>query len=101
VAVAELASEAVVAEAEAEIADAVEEVVADEIAAAAVLEDAVEEAVAAGEITPEDGALIETAIEEAAAEAISEDIAAGAELVELLEEEPVGNGGEEGERAEV
>ena len=101
VAVAAPASEAVVADAEDEIADAVEEVVAEEIAAAAVLEDAVEEAVAAGEITPEDGALIEIAIEEAAAEAISEDVAAGEELVELLDDEPVGNGGEEGERAEV
>ncbi len=92
---------AVVAEAEAEIAEAVEEVVAEEILAAAVLEDAVEDAVAAGEISAEDGALIETAIEEAAAEAIAEDVAAGAELVELLDDEPVANGDEEGERAEV
>ncbi len=100
VAVVEPASAAALADAEDEIVDAVEEVVAEEIAAAAILEDAVEEAVAAGEITPEDGALIDIAIEEAAAEAISEDIAAGEELVELLEE-PAGNGGEEGERAEV
>jgi transcription termination/antitermination protein NusA len=89
------------AEAEEEIVEAVEDVVAHEVVAAAVLEGAVEEAVAAGEMTPEDGALIELAIEEAAAEAIAEDVAAGEALVDLLEEEVATGTGEEGERAEA
>jgi transcription termination/antitermination protein NusA len=72
---------------EAEIADAVAEVVEEDLAAVAVLEEAVEEALAAGEITAEEAVVIEEAIEEAAAEMVAEDVAAGADLVELVEGE--------------
>jgi N utilization substance protein A len=73
-------------QAEEEIVEAVAEVAAADLAAAAVLEEAVDEAVEAGEIGVEDAALITAAIEEAAAEAVTADVEAGAELVELLEE---------------
>ena len=86
--------------AEEEIVAAVEEIVADELVAAAILEEAVEEALAAGEITLEDAVVLEEAIEEAAAEAVVEDVAAGAALVELLEEAVAEDGAEEGERSE-
>ena len=74
-----------VVEAEGEIIAAVEQVAAEDISAAVILEEAVEEAVAAGEITSEDAALIDTAIEAAAADAVAEDVTAGAALIEFLE----------------
>ena len=96
-----------VADVEAEILGVVEDAVVEDIAAAAVLEEVVEEALAAGEITPEEAAVIDGAIEEAALEAVAEDVAAGAALVELLEEELAEEDGEnavagveEGERTE-
>ena len=96
-----------VADVEAEILGVVEDAVVEDIAAAAVLEEVVEEALAAGEITPEEAAVIDGAIEEAALEAVAEDVAAGAALVELLEEglaeedgENAVAGVEEGERTE-
>jgi N utilization substance protein A len=62
------------------------DVAADDLAAAAVLVDAVEQAVTAGEISAADGAVIEHAIEEAAAGAVVEDIVAAVQLEEILEE---------------
>jgi transcription termination/antitermination protein NusA len=89
-----------------EIVAAVAEVVEEDVSVAVALEEVVEEAVAAGEITPEDAIVIEQAIEEAAAETIAEDVAAGEELVDILEEELEDDAVEaleaerEGERAE-
>jgi N utilization substance protein A len=73
-------------DAEEVVADALAEVVADDLAAAALLEEAVEEAAAAGEITPQDAAVMVEAIEEAAAEIVAEDVEAAVALEELLEE---------------
>ncbi|HEY7380810.1 MAG TPA: transcription termination factor NusA [Gaiella sp.] len=67
------------------VSAAVEEAVAEDVAAAQVLEDAVDEAVAAGELSPADAEAIEEAIEEAAVDAVLEDLSAGAELESVLE----------------
>ncbi len=87
------------------VVDALSEVVAEDLAAAALLEEAVEEAVAAGDITPQDAAVLEEAIEEAAAEIIAEDIEAAVGLEGILEEAAAGEdttaaADTEGERAE-
>jgi N utilization substance protein A len=94
-------------QAEEEIVEVVEELATEDLAAAAALEEAVDGAVEAGDISPEDGAMIEAAIEEAAAEALAEDAEAGAELIAVLEEAVADEAAadaapveEEGERAE-
>jgi N utilization substance protein A len=84
-------------EVEEAIEDAARIAVADDIAAAATLEAVVEEAVAAGEITPEDGALIEEAIESAAVEAVVDDIAAAAELESTIEHDVAAAAAAEGD----
>jgi N utilization substance protein A len=81
-----VAAEPTLADVEGAIEGAAADVAAEDMAAAAVLVDAVEEAVVAGEISVEDAALIENAIEEAAAEAVAEDITAAVALEEILEE---------------
>jgi N utilization substance protein A len=100
--------EVVLAQAQHEIAGAVEDAVVEDVVAAVTLEHAVEEALATGEITPEEAVDLEEAIEEAAAEAVAEDVAAGDELARMLadavEEETAGalEGGDgKGDRAEA
>ncbi len=92
-----VAAEPTLADVEETIEGAAADVVADDLAAAAVLVDAVEEAVAAGDISVEDAALIEDAIEETAAEAVAEDVAAAVELEEILEEGAAEEQGGEGD----
>jgi N utilization substance protein A len=75
------------------VAAAAVEAVAEEIEAAAVLEEIVEEELAAGEITTAEADVLEEAIEEVAAEAIAEDIEVAAELEEALAEEEVRSDG--------
>ena len=84
-------------EVEEAIEDAARIAVAEDIAAAATLEAVVEEAVATGEITPEDGALIEEAIESAAVEAVVDDIAAAAELESTIEHDVAAAAAAEGD----
>ena len=84
-------------EVEEAIEDAARIAVAEDIAAAATLEAVVEEAVATGEITPEDGALIEEAIESAAVEAVVDDIAAAAELESTIEHDEAAAAAAEGD----
>jgi N utilization substance protein A len=63
------------------------EVVAEDIDAAAALEEIVEEGLAAGEITTAEAEELTEAIEEVAAEAVAEDLEVAAELEEVLAEE--------------
>jgi hypothetical protein len=67
--------------------------VAQDIEAAAVLEEIVEQEVAAGGITAAEAEELEDAIEEVAAEAIAEDLEVAAELEETLAEEEVRSDG--------
>ncbi len=75
------------------VAAAAAEAVAEEIEAAAVLEEIVEEELAAGEITTAEAQVLEEAIEEVAAEAVAEDVEVAAELEEALAEEGVRSDG--------
>ena len=72
---------------------AVVEAVVEDIEAAAVLEEVVEQELAAGAITTEDAEELEDAIEEVAAEAIAEDLEIAAELEEVLVEDEVRSDG--------
>jgi len=69
------------------------EVVAEDIDAAAALEEIVEEELVAGEITTAEVEELEEAIEEVAAEAVAEDIEVAAELEVALAEEEVRSDG--------
>jgi N utilization substance protein A len=71
--------------AEAEIEAVAAGAVAETLVAAEALEEAVDEAVAAGELTPADGAAIDEAIEGAAAEAVAEIVGSAVELEEIVE----------------
>ena len=75
------------------VAAAAVEAVAEEIEAAAVLEEIVEEALAAGEITTAEAEVLEEAIEEVTAEAVAEDIEVATELEETLADEEVRSDG--------
>jgi len=75
------------------VAAAAVEAVAEEIEAAAVLEEIVEEALAAGEITTAEAEVLEEAIEEVTAEAVAEDIEVATELEEALADEEVRSDG--------
>jgi N utilization substance protein A len=68
------------------VENAVEEAVAEDLETAVVLEEVVEEALAAGDITVEEADELENAIEGAAIEALVEDIEVGVELEEALRE---------------
>ena len=72
---------------------AVVEAVVEDIEAAAVLEEVVEQELAAGAITTEEAEELEEAIEEVAAEAIAEDLEIAAELEEVLVEDEVRSDG--------
>jgi N utilization substance protein A len=68
------------------VENAVEEAVAEDLETAVVLEEVVEEALAAGDITVEEADELENAIEGAAIEALVDDIEVGVELEEALRE---------------
>ena len=72
---------------------AVVEAVVEDIETAAVLEEVVEQELAAGAITTEEAEELEEAIEEVAAEAIAEDLEIAAELEEVLVEDEVRSDG--------
>ena len=72
---------------------AVVEAVAEDIQAAAVLEEVVEQELAAGAISTEDAEELEEAIEEVAVEAIAEDLESAKELEEVLVEDEVRSDG--------